>query len=67
MRWMNQIKSILIVIVIQFFFAALTFVGFLLDPLIGVWVVAIYFFGIGSFLMYCYVERQLRLPIDSEG
>lgn len=55
MEWTSKITAILLVVLIQFFIAALVFLGFLLDPLIGVWVVAIYFLVIGSFLMYYYV------------
>lgn len=55
MEWTSKITAILLVVLIQFFIVALVFFGFLLDPLIGVWVVAIYFLVIGSFLMYYYV------------
>ncbi|STX55561.1 Uncharacterised protein [Legionella beliardensis] len=49
---MTKFKAFLLVIVIQTVFFALGFLGFLLDPLIGVWIVGIYFFIVSSFLMY---------------
>ena len=48
------IKSILSVLVIQVFFLALFFGGFLLDPLIGLWVLAMYFFLVSTFFIYSF-------------
>lgn len=51
MRW-YKVKAIILTAVIQVCICALVFFGFLLDPLIGVWIVSIYFFGVGSFLTF---------------
>lgn len=50
--WKKKLRTVLLAIVCQFIFAGFIFVGFLLDPLLGIWVAGIYFFVIGSFLMY---------------
>lgn len=51
----NKVKAFLLTLVIQLFVVALFFLGFLLDPLIGIWVVAVYFFVIGSFCIYQFI------------
>lgn len=51
----NKIKAVLLTLVIQLFVVALFFLGFLLDPLIGIWVVAVYFFVVGSFCIYRFI------------
>ena len=55
----DKIKCILLVIFVQSFFAALIFFGFLLDPLIGVWVVILYFLLIGSILMHIFFSNYI--------
>lgn len=57
---MNKVKAILLTIVIQLFFLVLVFFGFLLDPLIGIWTVSIYFLIIGSFLLYFFVLNKFE-------
>lgn len=52
MRWVNRVQALVLVLFIQSFFMAIAFFGTILDPLIGLWVAAIYFFVIGSFLTY---------------
>lgn len=40
------------------------FMGFLLDPLLGLWVAGFYFFVVGSLLMFSFflkLERKLSL------
>jgi hypothetical protein len=58
---MNKITSILITILVQLIIVGLVFLGFLLDPLIGVWIVGIYFSVIGSFLTYYFFTHQSAL------
>lgn len=48
----KKISVLLLALVIQICIAGLIFVGGLLDPLIGLWVVGIYFFIIGTYLTY---------------
>ena len=55
----NQIKALLLSLVIQACIAALIFFGGVLDPLIGLWVAGIYFFIIGSYLMYRHLLMTL--------
>ena len=50
-----KIKVALITILIQATVLGMFFVGFLMDPLVGIWVVGIYFFVIGTFLVYRYL------------
>ncbi len=44
-------------ILVQSIILAIVFIGFLLDPLLGLWVVGIYFFGAGTFLMYQFIKN----------
>ena len=48
----NRIIPLFLALVIQAAIAGLIFVGGLMDPLICLWVVGIYFFVIGTYLMY---------------
>ncbi len=54
---MSVLASILLTIIFQLLVIFLVFLGFLLDPLMGVWIVAIYFFVIGSFLTYYFFSH----------
>lgn len=57
----NKIKAVLCTLIIQMCFIGLFFFGSLLDPLIGLWVAGIYFFVIGSYLMYhCLLTSLFR-------
>lgn len=51
----NRIKAIFLTLVIQIGFAGLFFLGGLLDPLLMLYAAGIYFFVIGSYLIYCYL------------
>lgn len=51
----KKISVFLLALVIQICVAGLIFVGGLLDPLLGLWVVGIYFFIVGTYLMYRYI------------
>jgi len=59
MRVKNKIKALLLALVIQMCIAGLIFVGGLLDPLLGLWVMGIYFFIVGYYLMYRYLLLSL--------
>ncbi|EHL29989.1 hypothetical protein LDG_8041 [Legionella drancourtii LLAP12] len=61
MKQINRITSVLLSIVVQLFFIGFVFLGFLLDPLIGLWIVAFYFFVIGSFLIYYFILNKFSL------
>ena len=50
----KKIQALILAILIQTLIAGVFFVGGLLDPLLGLWVAAIYFFVVGSYLMYRY-------------
>jgi hypothetical protein len=54
---MNKITSILITLLVQLTVVGLVFLGFLLDPLLSIWVVGIYFSVVGSFLTYYFLSR----------
>jgi len=56
----NKINAFLLALVIQLSIAGMVFLGGLLDPLIGLWVVGIYFFGVGFYLMYHYLLSDSR-------
>jgi len=47
-----RIEALLGALLFQIIFLGLIFLGTLLDPLIGLWVAAIYFFIVGSYLVY---------------
>ena len=49
---MNKMASILLTIAVQLTITGIIFFSFLLDPLIGVWIVGIYFSVIVSFFTY---------------
>lgn len=55
----KKIKALTLALFIQFCIAGLIFLGGLLDPLLGLWVVGIYFFVIGFYLMYRYLLTSL--------
>ncbi len=59
MRVKNKIKALLLALVIQMCIAGLIFLGGLLDPLLGLWVMGIYFFIVGYYLMYRYLLLSL--------
>ncbi len=50
-----EIQALLLAVFIQLCIAALVFFGFILDPLIGFWIVGIYFFIINFYLVYRYL------------
>ncbi|OCH97851.1 hypothetical protein A8135_01110 [Legionella jamestowniensis] len=54
---MKSITIFLMTILVQSIILAIVFIGFLLDPLLGLWVVGIYFFGAGTFLMYQFIKN----------
>ncbi|STY31396.1 Uncharacterised protein [Legionella wadsworthii] len=54
---MNKPSSILITIIFQLCIALICFTGFILDPLIGVIVVLIYFLFIGTLLTYFFLLK----------
>lgn len=53
-------KTLAFALLIQFIFLASITLGFLLDPLIGFWIVGFYFFIVGSFLIYRFL-RELQI------
>ena len=55
----NRIKAALLMIVIQTIMAGIFFIGFILDPLIGISIAGIYFALIGSFFIYHFFARRL--------
>jgi len=59
MRVKNKIKALLLALVIQMCIVGLIFLGGLLDPLLGLWVMGIYFFIVGYYLMYRYLLLSL--------
>lgn len=59
LRLKNKIKALLLALVIQMCIAGLIFLGGLLDPLLGLWVMGIYFFIVGYYLMYRYLLLSL--------
>jgi hypothetical protein len=60
-RWKKRIEAFLVTMVIQGFFLALFFFGFLLDPLIGVWAASTYFLLVGTLSIYfCQINRRER-------
>ncbi len=42
----------------QLLIATIFFLGMLLDPIVGLWIVVIYFSVIGTFFIYKYFERK---------
>ncbi|CEK10135.1 Uncharacterised protein [Legionella hackeliae] len=46
---------------IQCIFFASIFLGFLLDPLIGIWLAGFYFFIIGSFFIYRFFRELHKI------
>ncbi len=51
----QKVSAFLLALIIQICIAGLMFMGGLLDPLLGLWVVGIYFFILGTYLMYQYL------------
>ncbi|RUQ89020.1 hypothetical protein ELY11_02985 [Legionella septentrionalis] len=54
---MDRFFVLFITILFQALIAGLIFIGFLLDPKLGLWIVAIYFFVITTFLTYFFFSR----------
>ena len=51
----KKIKAFVFALVVQTCIAGLIFLAGLLDPLLSLWIVGIYFFIIGTYLMYRYL------------
>jgi len=51
----KKTTAFLLALVVQICIAGLIFFAGLLDPLLGLWIVGIYFFIIGTYLMYRYL------------
>jgi len=66
---MNKITSLLITILVQSFIAGIIFLGFLLDPLLGIWAVGIYFSIICSFLTYRFfhMKQDTNWSVSNNG
>ncbi len=60
------IRSILSVLAIQVFFMALFFGGLLLDPLIGLWVLAMYFCLVSAFFIYSFFLKHFSGVVNLE-
>lgn len=60
---MNKMASILLTIAVQLTITGIIFFSFLLDPLIGVWIVGIYFFVIVSFLTYRFFLHEASTEV----
>jgi len=63
----KKIKALLIVALIQFVVAGIFFIGSLLDPLVGIYFVGIYFLIIAPFFTYHYAinltqDKKEKLP-----
>ncbi len=56
----NKIGAFILTVFIQLRIAGIAVVGGLLDPLIGLWMVRIYFFLISSFFMYSYLVTKFN-------
>ena len=54
-------KAFVFALVVQICIAGLIFFAGLLDPLLGLWIVGIYFFIIGTYLMYRYLLANFVL------
>lgn len=54
---MKEITPFSITVLVQSIILGIIFFGFLLDPLLGIWIVIIYFFVIGTFLTYYYFSN----------
>lgn len=54
---MNTITPISLAIFTQAVILGMIFFGFLLDPLLGIWMAIIYFFVIGTFLTYYFFSN----------
>lgn len=63
----NKIKALVLALFIQTCIAGLMFIGGILDPLIGLWIVGIYFFVIGFYLMYRYILINLSKVKDRQN
>ncbi|MFA5961019.1 MAG: hypothetical protein WC785_10955 [Tatlockia sp.] len=53
----KKLNAFLMALVMQLCIVVLVFFGGLLDPLLGLWVAAAYFFVIGTYLMYSYLLK----------
>ena len=51
------LKAGILAVIMQIFFAGLFFVGFLMDPFLGLIIAGIYFFIVGTFLIFHFVLR----------
>jgi hypothetical protein len=49
------LKAGILAVIMQMFFVGSIFVGFLMDPLLGLIVVGVYFFIVGTFLIFHFV------------
>lgn len=54
----KQLKIALILVTLQAISALLFFIGFLLDPLLGLIIAGCYFFIITPFFMFHYLEKK---------
>lgn len=67
LKLITRVKAIFWAVIIQCAIAGLIFLGGLLDPYLGLLVVAAYFFGFGFYLLYHYLmvsfskKQQLEL------
>lgn len=59
MKLKNKIIAFLLALLVQIGVGSLIFVAGLLDPLLGIWALGIYFFVIGLYLMYRYLLMRL--------
>ncbi len=59
-------KAFFYTLIIQILFFALFFIGFLLDPLLGLWFVFLYFIGCGSFWVYQCLNSKCQGLIHEE-
>lgn len=59
MKLKNKIIAFLLALLVQIGIGGLIFVAGLLDPLLGIWALGIYFFVIGLYLMYRYLLMRL--------
>lgn len=55
LKFIARIKAIFWAVIIQGAIAGLIFLGGLLDPYLGLFAVAAYFFGVGFYLLYHYL------------
>ena len=56
-KFMKEVTPLSITILVQSIILGVIFFGFLLDPLLGIWTVIIYFFVIGTLLTYYFFSN----------